>query len=114
MVTDLQVEKAKYHCKHIWKRHQLEDVKARYLASESMDSIGVLHGVSSLSVARVLKIMGVKSRSRGIVPSLTAEQKVKALILLQSHTQQEVADEFGVSRWIIQKTAAAHRRACNE
>jgi hypothetical protein len=114
MVTDLQLQQAKYHCKHIWKRDQLEDVKQRYLAKESMKSIGERHGASSLSVARVLKILGVASRPRGIVSSLTAEQKVQALILLEHHTQQEVADKFGVSRWIIQKTAAAHRRACND
>lgn len=79
-----------------------------------MAEISESYGISTISVARVLRIMEIESRARGKVPALTAEQKVQALVMLETHTQQEVADKFGVSRWIIQKAHAAHRSISNE
>ncbi|MDX9668710.1 hypothetical protein [Pseudomonas sp. P8_250] len=114
MVTELQLQQANFHCKHTWTLEELEDIQKRYLAKESMAEISESYKMSAISIARVLGIMGIESRARGKVPALTAEQKVQALVMLENHTQQEVADRFGVSRWIIQKAHAAHRSVCNE
>jgi predicted DNA-binding protein (UPF0251 family) len=113
MVTELHLQQANFHCKHTWTLEELEDVHKRYLAKVSMAEISESYGVSTISIARVLRIMGVESRARGKVPALTVEQKVQALVMLENHTQQEVADQFGVSRWIIQKTHATHRSLSN-
>lgn len=113
MVTDLQISQANFHCKHAWTREELTDIKKRYLAKESMASIGENLGMSAISVARVLSIMGVTPRARGKVPALTPEQKVRALILLEKQTQQQVAEQLGVSRSIVQKLFSEHRDSVN-
>lgn len=109
VVTDAQIHRAQNRCKYKWTRQELQNIKKRYLAKESMDNIAESLQISEISIARVLRIMEVTSRSRGKVPSLDAAQKVQALILLEKHTQQEVADKFGVSRWAVQRAFAAHR-----
>lgn len=88
----------------------LRSARAEYLAKSSVKSIGVKLGVSVGSVTRVLRIMGVEIRPRGGLPSLTLKQKAEVALLLQTHTQQEVADQYGVGRYAVQRVYAAEKR----